>query len=297
MGYLFLLYSLLSGAIKGFCGKKTSGYMTVYKDAIFANILRMFFCIIIGFIMVIAESGFSAFKIDGLTCIIAAVAGIATAIFVVSWLISVKKGAFMMVDVFLMLGVIVPLIGSNILFNEGVKPSQWAGLLLLFVAVFIMCSYNNSIKEKIKFSSFILLEVCGVSNGISDLSQKVFVEYSNGEISVSVFNFYTYLFATIMLFILHIASANKYKNIKTDSKIKSILLYIFVMSICLFATSYFKTKAASVLPATQIYPLCQGGGLVLSSLMATIFFKEKLTAKGILGIILSFLALIIINVL
>lgn len=41
MSYLFLSLSVLAGLIKGFCGKKVSGRVDSYKDAMLTNLLRM----------------------------------------------------------------------------------------------------------------------------------------------------------------------------------------------------------------------------------------------------------------
>ena len=49
MGYIFVAIALLSGAIKGYCGKKTSGSVSEYRDAMLVNTVRMIFCILIGF--------------------------------------------------------------------------------------------------------------------------------------------------------------------------------------------------------------------------------------------------------
>ena len=53
MGYIFLLTALVAGATKGYCGKKTSGFVNEYKDAMLANSIRMVFCTLIGLCMVI----------------------------------------------------------------------------------------------------------------------------------------------------------------------------------------------------------------------------------------------------
>lgn len=76
-----------------------------------------------------------------------------------------------------------------------------------------------------------------------------------------------------------------------------MLLYIIIMAACLFANSFFNTKAAYFLDSAEMYPFEQGSSLVLSSLMSAIFFKEKLTVKAVIGIIITFIALLIINVL
>lgn len=69
------------------------------------------------------------------------------------------------------------------------------------------------------------------------------------------------------------------------------------MSVALIANSYFKTKAAAYLDSAQLYPLNQGAALILSTLMASVFFKEKLTVKCVIGIFIAFIGLFIINVL
>ena len=104
----------------------------------------------------------------------------------------------MMLDIFLMFGVLIPLIASNVFFHEVIKPTQWLGIAVLLAAVVIMCSYNNSIKTKITPFSFALLIICGTASGVADFSQKVFTKcIPDG--SAAVFNFYTYLFAAFIL--------------------------------------------------------------------------------------------------
>ena len=140
MGYLFLALSLLCGATKGFCGKKTSGFVREYKDAMFANFIRMLFCIAIGFALLLFGGGLSALRVSPLVAWICLLSGFANASFVVLWLISVKNGAYMMLDVFCMVGVLIPIIGSALLFNETIEPHHIIGFAILLCAVFIMCS-------------------------------------------------------------------------------------------------------------------------------------------------------------
>ncbi len=297
MGYLFLTFSLLSGAIKGFCGKKTSNYTSRLRDAVFASTLRMLLCFVIGLAIVIIGGEATSLSLEPSILLIALMSGASTAVFVLSWLISVRQSAYMMVDTFLMAGVMLPLIGSSILFGEHIGITEWIGLALLFVAVIIMCSYNGSLKGRLTLPSFLLLVLCGAANGVTDLSQKMFVEYTAGEVSASVFNFYTYLFASAVLLVIYAFVHFKHRGTERAPLKKSIFAYVFVMSVCLFTASYFKTQAAVLLPASQIYPLCQGGGMILSSVMAAVLFREKLTLKCIVGIALAFIALIFINVL
>ena len=295
MGYLFLFIALFAGASKGYCGKKISGYTNGFYSSFLANLFRFLFCIVIGFILILFTDGPGVLVQTKEMLLISALSGVATAIFVVTWLISVKKSAYMMLDIFLMLGVLIPLIASSIFFDEPIKLTQWGGIALLLIAVYIMCSYNNSIKTKITLPSFILLLVCGISNGIADFSQKLFTKsIQNG--SAAAFNFYTYVFAAVTLTAL-LALLPKPTDTNEKANIKKMFGYIPVMALCLFVNSYFKTLAARHLSAVMLYPLNQGCALILSAVMAAVLFKEKLTIKAVIGIITAFISLLIINLL
>ena len=162
------------GVTKGYCGKKTSGTITTFPATMLFNAVRMLICIPIGLVFVLVyTSSLSSLAIDSTTLLISAVSGIATSIFVVTWIAAVRTGAYMMVDVFLTLGVVVPVIACRIFFAEPVRWNQILGILLLAAAAYIMCTYNTAIgKAKLTPASLLLLTVCGAANGITSFSRK-----------------------------------------------------------------------------------------------------------------------------
>ena len=295
MGYFFLLIALLLGWVKGFFGKKASEYTHGFSDAIFANIVRMLVCTTIGGIIILAADGPEALLPSVKLLLFSALSGISTAMFVVMWLVCIKRSAYMMLDIFLMLGGLIPLIVSSIFFDENIKPTQWFGFCVLVIAVILMCAYNNSIKAKITLPTFLLLVVCGIANGIADSSQKLFIK-NIPDGSAAAFNLYTYVFAAIILTISY-AVVRKPATAPKVLNLKKISGYILIMGICLFANSYFKTLAAGYLSAVLLYPLNQGCALILSAVMSASLFKEKLTPKAVIGIIAAFAGLLIINLL
>ena len=206
----------------------------------------------------------------------------------------------MMVDVFLLIGVVLPLLLCQFIYRENIALVQWIGILLLAIAGYIMCTYNASIKGKMSTKAVILLAFCAISNGITDFSQKMFTrEIPSG--NIAAFNLYTYLFAGITLGVCCLFFRHGEKKTVTHKPPKEVVLpilgYICVMAICLFLNSYFKTRAAYYLDAAEIYPLSQGGAVILSMAMSAILFKEKINLRCIIGVALSFLALLLINLL
>ena len=61
--------------------------------------------------------------------------------------------------------------------------------------------------------------------------------------------------------------------------------------------SFFMTMAAAGIPSAQLFPLDRGISMILSGLMAALLFKEKMTVKAVVGLLLAFIGLLIINML
>ena len=303
MGYLFLFVSICSGAIKGFLGKKVSNKTNGIKSAVLTNFIRMLFCIPVGLLFVLIDGGVTSLLVNKKILLIAALAGASTSIFIVSWLIAVQKSAFTAVDTFVSMGLLVPILLSLAFYHEHISCSQIIGLVLLFVAVILMTLYNNQIKTKLGLFSLLLLLVVGLSNGITDFSQKIFKYNNTDGTPASVFNFYIYVFSAVILLSVFLCLQEKKPAVtalsnseKTKDWDRRKVLYIFIMAIFLFCNTYFKTLAANRLPAVQVYPLAQGVALVLTLLMSAIFFKEKIKPLCIVGLIVLFTGLLLINV-
>lgn len=304
MGYLFLSLAVLAGAAKGYCGKKISGVAKTMADASLVNFLRMFFCIVIGAVLMLSSGEIPFSSLDGTVVAISALSGITTAVFVISWLISVRNGAYVMLDVFLMLGVGVTVSACRIFLGEEIRLNQIIGFVILVIAACIMCSYDVSLNGRMSPGKIALLVLCGVANGLTDFSQKLFV-YKVENAGAAEFNFYTYIFAAMTLFaafvVLKIRSRKNREEQGDNGKMKlgRVLIIVGIMAVCLFLNSYFKTLAAQTqeLSATLLYASNQGAALILSLLMAAIFFKEKITVRCIIGVCVAFAALLIINLL
>ena len=292
MGYIFMVLALAAGLTKGFCGKKISGIVSTLKGVFYMNTMRMLICILVGFFIVVTD-GLSAFAADYETLLITFVSGVSTALFVVSWILCIRKGAYVTVDVFLMLGGALTVGMCKIFFDESILTNQLIGYILLVIASYFMCSYSSRIKGKFSLSSFFLLVACGAFSGLSDFAQKWFTHtLPNG--NAAVFNFYTYIFASIVLLICF-AISNKVEKEPNDAKTIKVFMVVGIMAICLFAYSYFKTKAAVDVPAALLYPITSGANIVLSALMAAVFFKEKLKLKCITGMAIAIGAIVIMS--
>ncbi|MBR7117097.1 MAG: EamA family transporter [Clostridia bacterium] len=297
IAYLYLALALFAGLAKGFIGKKTSGDMESFRDCTFINLLRMLFCALVGFIFVIADGAFSALALTPESFGIYTLSAVSVSAFCVCWMYAYKADAYVFLNIFTMLGSIITSLLGFFIYSEPITLGKWIGMGLLVVAVSIMSKYNKDIKGKISLKGIIILVVGCLGCSIGDFSQKVYMKTS-GE-SSAVFNFYTYIIAFVLLLILYAALAMRKKTPKLTLAVASkrnVLLY-FLMSACLFLNAFFKTLAAGTLSSAEIYPVLQGANLILSGVMAQLFFGEKMNRKSLAGILTALAAVIIMSVL
>ena len=296
MGYLFLTLALIVGLIKAYCGKRSSSAITHTSDAITITAVRMILCCAIGAILPLAANESLAVASPKFL-IIALVCGVFSACFVVLWLLSVRNAMYMMVEVFVAGGVIIPLILCNVLYGEPIGLLDAIGVLLLLVGIYCMSKGEKSKKEKWSFKGILLLILTAISSGTADFAQKIYTNEFPKESSL-VFNFYVYVFATAVLLIAALIVKVKSEESKRTavSVVKPIFGYVAIMAVCLFLNSYFKTIAATHLDAVVLYPANQGLAIILSTLMATTLFKEKIGKNAAVGIALTLAAIILINI-
>jgi len=303
--------------------------------------------------------------LSGKVILISLLSGLSTAGFVVTWILLVQRGAYMMVVVSTLLGVLIPMLYCHFVYAEIIKNTQWLGLVVLLVATYIMSTYNRSQRGKMSPGILLLYILCGSLSGLTDLSQKLFV-HEIPEIGASCFSLYTYMTASLILISCWLLSIRKSTQpavqmsvpsspsseqsssvpistqpavqmsvpsspsseqsssvpistqptvqvsvpsseqsssvrpstlLHAKAFLKKALPYICIMSVCLFLNSYFKTLAASRLTSAVLYPMAQGGDIMLSQTMATLIFKEKLTGRCMTGLFLAFGALLMMNLL
>ena len=299
MGYLFVTLAICAGGIKSFCGKKISGKTPSLKNAILTNFVRMLFCILFGFLFVVLIDGVSALKMDEGAIWLALGGSVATCVFLVSWLLAMRKNAYMTVEAFVLSSMLVPVLLKLIFYGEQVGVFQWIGLAILLLAVWFMSIYNNQTKEKLTLLGLILLLAVCFSNGLNSFTQNIFKQ-EFASVSAAAFNFYVYVFSAVLLGVTYLclkSPADKEEGNKEPLFDKAKLLYVAVMAICLFCNSYFVTLANGYLPAVKLNPLLNVLAVLVTSVISVAYFKEKLKTVSVIGISLMVIGVIFINVL
>lgn len=290
MGYFALAVALLAGNGKGYLGKRLSARVTGQRQSAMVNFVRMLLCIIIsGGIMLLGADGVGL--PDGPAVIYGLMAGVTLSVFTVTWMLAVQKGAYMLVSVAQMFGMVITLACSFAVFREPILPRQLIAVGILTAAVVIMGSYSAKLKGSLSVTAVVLLGLCGVSSGLYDFSLKLFTHYSSS--GISTLNLFTYLVSAVALYI-----TAKWPGGGEDAEklpLKKLLLPIGAMSVFLFLNSYFKALATRYLPSAQVYPIYQAGAMILGTAMSAVCFKERVTLRCAVGLALAFIAIVLLK--
>ena len=318
MGYFFTFISLLAGSTKGFIGKKISDKITTERQSALVSTVRMVMCILISLLAVIPELISGELVFDGAAVLWGSFAGFTIAIFVVSWMLAVKHGAYTLVSVAQMFGSVVAVILSLIVFRTPITIKQILAIAILCLSVFFMLSYNKGVKGKMTLVGMILLVVCGLSGGLNDFGIKLFTAFS--EASVATLNLVTYIVASLTLLIFLLITMPKKAQAKCEDEVTSkcpdsaskeieerptgenlrallcsTLIPVGLMAVCMYLQDYFKALANVLVPPVQLFPIFRAGGLILSATMSALFFKEKITVRCVIGLVLAFVAIMLLK--
>lgn len=294
------------GATKGALGKKVSFQVKTSLDSLFFNFIRMILCVALGAALVVI-SGAGGFKVDELTIGLAVLNGVTQAVFVYNWIMAVRQGSYVMMDVFALLSAVIPTIGCRIMFGTKITVFALVGFAVLIVAAFLLASYNAKLKGSFSLKMFALLMLNLLTQGLMDFSMQIF-KRSNATGSNAAFNFYAFIFTAITLLLIYAVLTvlrekgedKKYlitfkEQIAGEAEgLKKVFVFIALMAVCLFFNSYLTTVASGTLPPSILSPLRSGLSLILSTVIAW-FYKEKPSVKSILGTVIAFLGLLVMN--
>ena len=311
MVYLVVFAALLFNSLKGYNSKKVSILATRPEDPYYFSLVRFAMCIVIGLAIVLF--GGAGLQIDSGMLAICALAGVANVAFLVAWMMAVKYNPLVTVDVTMTTGSIIPAVLCAVFFGDSISLPKMFGFALIVLASFILSGYNKSqTKSSLRGLMWLLVVVLG--DGMMAFSQQLYIKYYKeggafaGETvyPLSVYHFYTYVVAffavgvILAVMLLRRTGAERKEYCSTlGSALRPALFHIGVMATFLFASTYLQTVATGVMgmPSQVLYPIIKGGSLVVSNLIAALFFGEKPTWRSLVGSLVALGGIVLLNIL
>lgn len=298
MGYLYLIFSCLCNAAKGFAGKKISFATNTVNDASFFYGLRMIITALIGAILVLIFDGINGFLVTPRDLLLSGIAGLAFALNCLLWIFAQRKGAYAICDALLVASALFPILLSYFIFKETISLWDVLGYLFVVVGCFIVVLYNKQINKKITITLIIIYLFYMLTFGVWDFTKKIFDYDCKGgatTLSANGFTFYSFVFASVVFIIMYFITFKKESFQYQRSIFWKEMPYVVITATLTYAYAYLLVLASSV-PATIQYPLKNSLGLILNIIMAFIFFKEKPTPWLFVGIGIIVASLVVIAI-
>lgn len=212
-------------------------------------------------------------------------------------LMALKSGSiFILATLASSVSILIPTIASVFLFDEAMSIWQILGFGALLYAFYLLIGCSKEVYKEFSLKGALYLLGIFVAEGVTMLSQKCYVGYIS-ESSATVFNFLAFGTAFVLTGGMSLFNICKNKTGIGMLMNKNLLLCGGVLASMLFMVMYLGAIGASLLPAVVLYSVAAGGSLIVASAVSAIAFKEPLTKRNVVGIVISTVALVVINAL
>lgn len=291
MGYLFAILSVVSNAAKGACSKFVSSDIATPKQNTFFNGVRNVLCTIIAFVMVLTVDGGRSLAIAPIEVLLCGISGAVMALFTFAWTFAVKSDAYMLVSACNSASFVIPCIFGFTLLGERLTLYKFLAFVIIVVALYFLLRHNFTLKGKITFPQAILLFCIFFSTGTYQAMQKIYAVNVSGK-DIAYYTFYTFAASTVFL-IFATLFLKKEEGRKMSGILRKNTVFLLVMAIGNFASSYFQGVAAKSVDSIILFPMINALSLIAGSLVSSLLFKERVTKSCAVGLLLVFVALVL----
>ena len=196
-----------------------------------------------------------------------------------------KRGAAITSSM-IQLAVIIPITTSIIFYGETINTPQLTGILLAITSLPLLASKPNQKLEIDKtILPMILLTILVV--GFSQTSSKILIQ--NGLETQNNY-FFLAIFTSATLLVAPIAHRNR-NQIKPTDAIYGIGVGTFNL-----LSNRALLLALTTLPGAIVFPVSSAGSLLMVTIAAIMLFKENTSRANIAGIIMTLIAVVLINI-
>ena len=293
MIYVYLFSILIARVVQAIFSKRSSNEVdnivltvkyTAYKCAVSA-----------GFGLILLLTDISNIRFDLPTVSIAALSGVSLFFSTFFSIYGMKSGTVSLVSMFGTAGLLVPIIAGVFLFDQPVSLMQGIGTAIFFVSAWLLIKNSKNTYSRFNFKTFLLLIGSMLANGTTMLAQQMYTHYvPNGRISLFSFLSFGIVAAAGLPTALVMGKTEKYKgeNIKLG---KTLYICGIALAAAVFVINQFATTLTALLPPVFLFTFINGGGTIISTLVAAVMYKEKLSVYSILGVIIGIGSMIMIK--
>ncbi len=225
------------------------------------------------------------------TTVMGVVFGAVTALQGITTIAALQVGPMSYTSVIISFSTLISALSGIMFFGESLGWSQVVGIVLM-LASFVLATKSDGKKANLKW--LFLCLIAFVATGGVGIMQKVHQssEYCD---ELNAFLIVAFVSSTVLCAIFaallkrHENKSADEKEEKKKSKKQFWLLHgIMILSgVCVAINNKLNLYLSGVMESAVFFPIVNGGGLVLATLAAVLLFKERLSKKQWLGVVVG----------
>lgn len=289
MGAFYIIMILLMRVVQNYTTKQSSA---LFPEGINGRVKYMAWLFalssLLALVTLITGGGISHF--DWLTVGMATISGITLVVAQLCMFLAMQSGTMVITSAFTTAGLIVPCVCGVLFFDETMTLWQWGGIAVFIVASFLLGSSAKDQNSSFSGKTVALLLGTFLANGGTMLCQKA-LTYVNPTGSVTLFSFCSFAVPAVAFGLYLLWAAKKGEKEELDRK---IYLPIVLLAVALFLINQMVTDATKYVPSAILFTVPNGGNNVIAATMAALLYKEKMTLRSTVGLLLSIVSLVLV---
>lgn len=232
------------------------------------------------------------------TVVLGVVFGAVTALQGITNIAALQVGPMSYTSVIISFSTLLSALSGVLFFDERLGWAQLVGIVLM-LASFVLAAKSDGDEKKANLKWLFLCIIAFAATGGIGIMQKV---HQSSEYRDELNEFLIIAFISSAVFCSIFAALLKRREgrsaIANNSGNKNkkrfwLLLSIMIASgVCVAVNNKFNLYLSGVMDSAIFFPIVNGGGLVLTTLTAVLLFKEKLSKKQWIGVILGIVAVV-----
>lgn len=297
---IILLFRVVQAVFNKMASNEVENIPTVLVYGAYRNAISAAFGL-----MLVLISG-NGFGLGATGLLISLCSGVMLSVSGYCGIMCLKTGTVSVSSIFSTAGILIPII-AGVFFGIPVSAVQCVGLALFFVSAFLLIRDSRNTTGKFTAGAFFLLVGCLFAEGLTMLSQQAFTKYVPDG-SVSAFSFITFCIAALSNLIMFAFFRNKKIPVSGEEKpdppaapaqsvkfSRRLIISGFALAVAVFVINQFATLSTALVPPVILFTFINGGGAVISTVVAAIMYKEKLTPQKIVGVAVGIASLVIVK--
>ena len=208
---------------------------------------------------------------------------------------ALKNGVqLVLTSLFSSMSILIPTVASVFLFGEAMSIWQIAGVAALLYAACLLLGITGASCRNFSARGLLLLLGLFLADGLTMLAQKCYPHYEP-QADTAVYTFASFGTAFVLTGLMAGTDMVRTKTPITRVLSKDILIGGTVLAVMLFVIMYLGIVAVPLVSAVVLYSLVAGGTLIIAFLVGAIVFKEPVTRRNLVGLLIGIAALVVIN--